>query len=219
MEAENYEKSAVRVAIVEDQEATRDGLALLLEGAAGIAAVGAWPSFEEAWPRLPAARPDVVLLDLGLPGLSGIEGARRLATLTPRPEILVLTVFGDDDHVFEAICAGASGYLLKDTPPEKLLAAIAEVASGGVPMSPEVARKVFATFQKIAPPRQAEQRLSTRELEVLQLFADGHSYKTAAKALAVSIDTVRFHIRNIYEKLHVHSKSEAVVKALREGLL
>lgn len=212
-------KPAVRVAIVEDQEATRDGLALLLGGAAGITAIGAWPSFEAAWPNLAAEKPDVVLLDLGLPGISGIEGARRLANLSPRPEILVLTVFGDDDHVFEAICAGASGYLLKDTPPEKLLAAIKEVSAGGVPMSPEVARKVFATFQKIAPPRQPEQRLSARELEVLQLFADGHSYKTAAKTLQVSIDTVRFHIRNIYEKLHVHSKSEAVVKALREGLL
>lgn len=216
----NPEKgSTVRVAIVEDQEATRDGLALLLGEAPGLAPIGAWPSFEDAWPMLQAARPEVVLLDLGLPGISGIEGARRLGALSPRPEILVLTVFGDDDHVFEAICAGASGYLLKDTPPEKLLAAIREVAAGGVPMSPEVARKVFATFQKIAPPRQPEQRLSARELEVLQLFADGHSYKTAAKHLEVSIDTVRFHIRNIYEKLHVHSKSEAVVKALREGLL
>lgn len=209
----------LRVAIVEDQKITRDGLALLLGGAEGYEMTGAWASFEEAWPHCVAERPDVVLLDLGLPGISGIEGARRLAALDPKPEILVLTVFGDDDHVFEAICAGAGGYLLKDTPPERLLTSISEVCQGGAPISPEVARKVFATFQKVAPPRRAEERLSPRELEVLQLFADGHSYKTAARQLELSIDTVRFHIRNIYEKLHVHSKSEAVVKALREGLL
>jgi DNA-binding NarL/FixJ family response regulator len=160
-----------------------------------------------------------MLMDVGLPGMSGIEGVRALKERLPDLQILILTVYGDDDHVFEAICAGAHGYLVKDTPPDRLLEAIRELRTGGAPMSPEVARKVVTMFQKIAPPRSEDNRLSVRELEVLKLLAEGHSYKTAAARLAVSLDTVRFHVRNIYEKLHVHSKSEAVVKALKSGML
>lgn len=209
----------VRVAIVEDQRQTREGLAALIDGTPGHRTVGRFGSMEEALARLAGRPPDVLLLDLGLPGMSGIEGVRRLTERFPGLLILILTVYGDDDHVFEAICAGAHGYLVKDTPPERLLAAIDELRAGGAPMSPEVARKVVTMFQRIAPPRGEDNRLSARELEVLKLLAEGHSYKTAAARLALSLDTVRFHVRNIYEKLHVHSKSEAVVKALKSGLL
>ncbi len=209
---------ALRVALVEDQESIREGLSALID-AAGLRAVGAFGSMEKALPALLADPPDVALLDIGLPGMSGIEGVRRIKQQAPGVEVMILTVFGDDDHVFEAICAGASGYLLKDTPPERLIAAIRELAGGGAPMSPEVARRVVTMFSRVAPPRQEGERLTPRELDLLEALAEGHSYKTAARVLGLSIDTIRFHIRNVYAKLHVHSKSEAVVQALRRGLV
>ncbi len=209
----------IKIAVVEDQRQTREGLATLLDGTPGFRTIGRFASMEEALARIEQEPPQVVLLDLGLPGMSGIEGVRQLKARLPAVQILVLTVYADDDHVFEAICAGASGYLLKDTPPARLLDSIRELQEGGAPMSPEIARKVVSTFRRIAPPRDGPEQLSPRELETLKLLTEGHSYKTAAVALGVSVDTVRFHVRNIYEKLHVHSKSEAVVKALRSGLL
>lgn len=209
----------LKVAIVEDQRQTREGLTTLLASAPGFHIAGSYASMEEALAKMRPEPPDVMLLDIGLPGMSGIEGVRRLKALHPELQILMLTVFGDDDHIFEAICGGATGYLLKDTPPGKLLDSIRELERGGAPMSPEVARRVVTTFQKVAPQPDDNHRLSARELDVLKLLAAGHSYKTTARQLSLSIDTVRFHIRNIYDKLHVHSKSEAVVKALRGGLL
>ncbi len=209
----------ITVAIIEDQKQTREGLAMLIDGTAGYRTVGKFASMEEALAKLEWYPPDVVLVDIGLPGMSGIEGVRQIKARWPSLHILMLTVYADDDHIFEAICAGACGYLLKDTPPPKLLEAIGEACGGGAPMSPDVARKVVAMFQEIVTPRKEEHRLTPRELEVLKLLADGHSYKTAANALSLSLDTIRFHIRNIYEKLYVHSKSEAVLKALRSGLL
>ena len=209
----------IKIAIVEDQRHTRDGLAMLIGGTAGYRITGSFGSMEEALENLRNEPPDVLLSDIGLPGLSGIDGVRRLHVLFPAMQVLMLTVHGDDDHLFEAICAGATGYLLKETPPAKLLEAIREVHTGGAPMSPEVARKVVAMFQRVAPPKAEDHRLSSRELELLKLLAEGHSYKTAAHALSLSIDGIRFHVRNIYERLHVHSKSDAVLKALRSGLL
>ena len=209
----------IRLAIVEDQEQTRQGLAILLGGMPGCRLIGAFESMERALRELKNEPPDVALLDIQLPGMSGIEGVRQLKKIFPSLQVLMLTVFADNDHVFEAICAGASGYLLKDTPPERLTEAIRELHAGGAPMSPEIARKVVGMFGKVAPPRKEEHRLSPREVELLKLLAEGHSYKTAAKALSISIDTVRFHIRNIYDKLHVHSKSEAVILALRQGIV
>lgn len=210
----------VRVAIVEDQRGLRDGLVALIGGTEGFTLVGAYGSMEDALPRLEADPPDVLLADIGLPGISGTEGVRRLKARLPALQILMLTVYADNDHVFEAVCAGACGYLLKDTPPTKLLEALREVCAGGAPMSPEIARKVVEMFQRVAPPPvTAPHRLSPREVEVLKLLAEGHVYKTAAAELNLSLDTVRFHIRNIYEKLHVHSKSEAVLSALRSGIL
>jgi DNA-binding NarL/FixJ family response regulator len=210
----------VRVAIVEDQRGLRDGLVALIGGTPGFALTGAYGSMEEALARVETDAPQILLADIGLPGMSGIEGVRRLKGRFPSLQIAMLTVFADNEHVFEAICAGACGYLLKDTPPDRLLDGLRELDVGGAPMSPEVARKVVEMFQKVAPPPpNAPHRLSTSEIEVLKLLAEGHVYKTAAAELGLALDTVRFHVRNIYEKLHVHSKSEAVLTALRQGIL
>lgn len=212
----------IRVVIVEDQDRTREGLATLIDGTPGFHAVGRFASMEDALEGLDGSDergPDVALLDIGLPGMSGIQGARLLRERFAAIQVLMLTVFADNDHVFAAICSGASGYLLKDTPPERLVDAIRELHAGGAPMSPEIARKVVEMFSRVAPPRREEHRLSAREVELLQLLAQGHSYKTAAKALSISIDTIRFHVRNVYGKLHVHSKSEAVILALKRGIV
>jgi DNA-binding NarL/FixJ family response regulator len=209
----------IRVAIVEDQRRTREGLAALIGGTAGYRTVGVWETMEEALIKLEWDPPDVLLADIKLPGMSGIDGVRRLKTRYPALPILMLTVYADNDHIFEAICAGACGYLLKDTPPTRLLDAIREAQEGGAPMSSEIARRVVTMFQSIAPQKGEDHDLSPREIEVLKLLAAGHSYKTAADAASISVDTLRFHIRNIYEKLHVHSKSEAVLKAFRSGII
>lgn len=206
------------IAIVEDQDQTRRNLREEVELDPELLVVGAWTSMEEALPNLLCSPPDVLLTDIGLPGISGIEGLRRYRAVHPVALVLVLSVFGDDRTVFEAICAGASGYLLKDTPPERMRLAVREVLAGGAPMTPEVARRVLATFRKF-PVVPGEHDLSPRELDVLRAFGQGHSYKTAAQALDVRIDTLRFHVKNVYAKLHVHSKSEAVAEALRRGFL
>jgi DNA-binding NarL/FixJ family response regulator len=209
----------IRVAIIEDQRPMRETLAAIVGGAPDLDLVGRYASMEDALPALARLEPDVVLADIKLPGMSGIDGVRRLKAMKPATQILMLTVFADNDSVFDAICAGASGYLLKDTPREKLLTSIRELAAGGAPMSGEIARKVVTMFQHIAPVKRDGPELSDREVEVLRLLADGHVYKTAADTLGISPDTVRFHVRNIYEKLHVHTKSEAVQKAFRHGIL
>ena len=211
--------ATIRVAIVEDQRRTREGLAALVGGAGGFGVVGAFGSMEEALAGIALVPPDVLLADIGLPGMSGTEGVKLAKQRFPALQILMLTVHADDEHVFAAICAGACGYLLKDTPPETLLDAIRELHAGGAPMSPGIARSVVTTFQRFAPPAGAAHGLSARELDVLKLLVDGHSYKTAARALDLSIDTIRFHVRNVYEKLHVHSKSEAVRAALERRIL
>jgi DNA-binding NarL/FixJ family response regulator len=173
---------------------------------------------EEALLALRPPLPDVVLLDIGLPGISGIEGVRRIRQQHPAVQVLMLTVYDDDQRVFEALCAGACGYLLKKTPPARLIESVAEVAAGGAPMSPEVARRVVALFRRFRPPERADYRLTPHETRLLKLLCDGHNYKSAALELGVTVHAVSFHMRRIYEKLEVHSKSAAVAKALREGL-
>jgi DNA-binding NarL/FixJ family response regulator len=210
-------KDEIRVVLVEDQRRTREGLVALINGSPGMRVVGQYGSGEEALSRAGMDNPDVILTDLGLPGMSGIELVGRLREILPRTPILVLTVHGEDRHVFDALCTGACGYLLKDVEPARLLDSIREMHAGGAPMSPEVARRVVLMFQKFAPPITEQNQLSAREMDVLQLLAEGHSYKTCADRLTVSHDTIRFHVRNIYERLHVHSKSEAVIKALKSG--
>jgi len=209
----------IRVALVEDQRVTREGLGLLIGGSPGFKMCGQYGSMEVALEQIRDNRPDVLLADIGLPGMSGIEGVGRIHGLMPELPILMLTVHEDSDSVFSAVCAGACGYLLKETPPARLLESIRELHEGGAPMSPGIARKVVLMFQKTAPPKHEEMQLSARQSEILGLLAEGHSYKTCAAALDVGLDTIRSHVRKIYERLHVHSRSEAVWKALQGGLI
>jgi len=209
----------IQVAIVEDQRRTREGLAALIDGAPGLRVAGQFDRVEALLQQRDGGPPDVLLLDIGLPGMSGIDGVRCLRERWPDLRILILTVHGDDDHVFAAICAGACGYLLKDTPPATLLEAITQVHGGGAAMSPGIAHNVLTMFRRISPPRGGDHDLTEREVQVLRQLAEGLAYKQIAATLQVSLDTVRFHLRNIYGKLHVHSKSEAVIAALRRGIV
>jgi DNA-binding NarL/FixJ family response regulator len=211
--------AALKVGIIEDQPKIREGLKALIDGTEGYRCVGSFGSMEEALEKLDDELPDVLLVDIGLPGMSGIEGTRRLKDQHPGLAVLMLTVYDDDRRIFDALCAGACGYLLKKTPPARLLEGLKEVVGGGAPMSPEVARRVVALFRDIRPPERADYQLTPHEIRILTLLVEGHNYKTAADHLDVSINTIRFHMRSIYEKLQVHSKSEAVSKALRGRII
>jgi DNA-binding NarL/FixJ family response regulator len=209
----------LRVVIVEDDHTTRSGLAALIEGTSGYSCVGQYPSVEHALRGMRQGAIDVVLLDVNLPGMSGSEGVRAIRERCPAAEVLMLTVYTGEDKIFESICNGAVGYLLKTTPPAKLLEAIREAADGGAPMSPEIARRIVTLFRKTAPAEPLIEQLTTQELRLLQLLAEGHRYRAAGEQLGISVNTVRSYVRNIYDKLHVHSKSEAVSRALRRGLI
>ena len=211
--------NAVRVAIIEDDRRIREGLSTLINGSPGYRCVTSFRSMESALATNWVEIPDVTLVDLGLPGMSGIEGLPILRKRYPTIALLVLTVYEDDDRIFRALCAGASGYLLKKTPPAKLLDGLAEVLAGGAPMSPEIARRVIALFRQVRPPERVEYDLTPHELRLLKLLVEGHNYQSASAELGVSFSTINFHMQNIYAKLQVHSKSEAVVKALRHGLV
>lgn len=209
----------IRVAIIEDQRDFREALAALIDGSEGFSCKQRYGSMEEGLEGIAHTLPDVALVDIGLPGLSGIDGVRLLRQRHPALPALILTVYNDDERIFEAMCAGACGYLLKKTPKARLLECIREVVAGGAPMSPEVARRVVELFRKVRPPHGSIHQLTPREMRLLALLGEGHYYKTAAAELGISINTVSTHMRRIYEKLQVHSKSEAVAKALREGLI
>ncbi|HTT62054.1 MAG TPA: response regulator transcription factor [Bryobacteraceae bacterium] len=209
----------IRVAIIEDQHEIRDGLKTLISGTPGYRVTGAWRSIEDALEEIAREVPDVALVDIGLPGMPGTEGIRILKERYPKLRALMLTVYDDDERIFRAICAGASGYLLKSTPPFKLLESLREVMTGGAPMSPTVASQVLSLFREFRPLKHTDRHLSPHETRLLSLLVDGHNLKTAAAELRVSRATVAWHLHNIYEKLQVHSKSEAVAKALRSGLI
>jgi DNA-binding NarL/FixJ family response regulator len=211
--------AVIKVAIIEDLREVREGLAMLINGTSGFSCVGRFRSMEEAIENLSREMPDIVLTDIGLPGMDGIAGIKILHEKFPDLPCLALTVYDDDERIFAALCAGAIGYLLKNTQPARLLESLREVKAGGAPMSPEVARRVITLFQNFTPPQNAGYHLTPQEKELLKLLTEGHSYKTAAYQLKISIHTVSFHLRNVYEKLRVHSKSEAVAKALREQLV
>jgi DNA-binding NarL/FixJ family response regulator len=208
----------LRVAIVEDDTRSREGLALLIGGTPGYRCVGSFGSVEEALSATIAPPPDVLLLDIELPGMSGSEGVRVLQERWISTQILMLTVFAERARVFESICNGACGYMLKQTPPVRLLEAIREAHEGGAPMSPEIARQVVTLFRRTVPPASGEP-LTPQEVRLLGLLAEGYSYLNAAGQLNISVNTVRNYIRTIYDKLHVHSKSEAVSKAIRKGII
>lgn len=209
----------IAVAIVEDLREIRDGLAVLINGTHGFRCAGSYRTMEDALSNIDANLPDVVISDIGLPGMSGTEGIRILRERYPSLPIMALTVFDDDDEVFEALCAGACGYLLKSTPPARLLESVREVFDGGAPMSPPVARRVVSIFREFRPPERATFHLTPQEKELLKLLVGGHHYKTAADCMGISKHTISFHLRNIYAKLEVHSKTEAVARAVRERLV
>lgn len=208
----------IRVGIVEDDKHIREGLCDLLQGTEEFRCTMTFSSTEQTLVLIDRNPPDVLLVDIGLPGVSGIEGIRRLKRRYPKMLFLVLTIYEDDDRIFDALCAGACGYLLKKTPSDRLLESIRDAMRGGSPISPEVAHHVIQLFQKLQPDKDFE-RLTHYETRVLKLLAEGNSYGTASEDLGISVNTIRFHVRNIYAKLQVHSKSEAVAKALRNRLI
>ncbi len=209
----------IKVAIIEDQREVREGLAILINGTPGFRCTGNYRTMEDALRVISIGLPNVILTDIGLPGMSGTEGIRILKARFPDIPIVALTVYDHEGEIFDALCAGANGYLLKNTPPARLLDCLREVLQGGAPMSPEVARRVVALFREFRPPDRASHNLTQQETELLKLLIEGHNYKTAAAELSISINTVKFHLKNVYEKLQVHTKTEAVAKALRDRLV
>lgn len=208
----------LRVLVVEDDRGLRRSLELLLDSSPGFRCAASAPSAEEG--LLAFGRDvDLVLLDVNLPGRPGSEAVASFRERRPTVPVVMLTVQEDAEVIFRALCNGASGYLLKRTPPAELLAALAEAGAGGAPMSPEVARKVVGYFHALPPPSPPEAPLSPQETRLLRLLVDGATYQKAADEMGISVNTVRNHVRSIYEKLHVHSKSEAVGKALKSRLV
>jgi DNA-binding NarL/FixJ family response regulator len=216
---ERPSQSVIRAAIIEDQRDIREALAALISGTEGYRCTGSFRSMEEALEKIKQEIPDVVLCDIGLPGMSGIEGIRILKEQYPTLLMLMLSVYDDDERIFDALCAGACGYLLKRTPPARLLESLREAVTGGAPMSPEVANRVITLFREINPTERCDYELTPHETRLLKLLVEGHNYTTAAVELGVSYNTIKFHMRHIYEKLQVHSKSEAVSKALQNRLI
>lgn len=217
----------IRVVIVEDDRVSREGLRLLVDGTPGYRCAGTYASLEQVLAARPGAReaPDVVLLDIRLPGMQGPQGIDELRARWAGAAVVMLTGFDDEDKIFASLCNGASGYILKRIAPARLLEAIRYAHEGGAPMSPEIATKVVRLFQRLprpgphTPQTSAGSDLTSQQRELLRLLAEGYSYQAAGERLGISINTVRNYIRNIYDKLQVHTKSEAVSKAIRAGLL
>jgi DNA-binding NarL/FixJ family response regulator len=211
---------SIKVAIFEDNGSLRNSLYQLIDGSNGFACVGAFPDCSNILTNIATIKPNVILMDIQLPGINGIEGVRLVKSKYPDIKILMQTIFEDTDKIFESICAGASGYILKNTTPARILEAITEIFEGGASMSPSIATKVLAIVKDPdSLIQKATYHLSEREKEILACLVKGMSYKLIAASCFISIDTVRGHIRNIYEKLQVHSKSEAVVKAIRKNIV
>jgi DNA-binding NarL/FixJ family response regulator len=208
----------IRVALIEDEQEVRKGLSYILNHTEGFRCSGEFVSYEEALAQLKTP-PDVLLSDIGLPGVQGDEGAALFKQKFPSTAIVMLTVYRDDERIFRSILAGASGYILKKEPPGKILEAIRDVHAGGASMSAETAAKVLEAFRSLTPRKDKHAALTEREEDILRELVRGNSYKSTADHLFISVHTVRFHIRSIYEKLHVHSKSQAVAKALKDRLL
>jgi DNA-binding NarL/FixJ family response regulator len=209
----------IRVLIYEDNPQLREGLAMLINGSDGFEVLAAYKNCNSILEELEAWKPDVILMDIDMPGVNGIEGLKQVRKVNTEVKILMLTVFDDNRNVFESLRNGANGYVLKKTPPAKLLEYISEAASGGAPMTASIATQVLKMFSEIQNPVHAEYNLSEREKQVLQFPVNGYSYKMIAAEMFIAVDTVRSHIKKIYEKLQVNSKSEAVAKAFKDNIL
>jgi DNA-binding NarL/FixJ family response regulator len=203
---------SIRVAIVEDNRAVRENLSLLIEAAPGFSCVARCASAEEAWQHLPGIAPDVILMDIHLPGRNGISCVAQLRTVLPQSQVIMLTIEEDSEQVFESMKAGATGYLVKHATPQEILEAVADVHRGGAPMSSQIARKVVTAFRQQPEIQASDLRLSPREEQVLRLLAKGHRSKEIADELGVGLGTVNTYVRHIYEKLHVRSRAEAVAR-------
>ncbi len=206
----------IKVAIFEDNSNMREGLYQLINGSQGFTCTGAFPNCDDLVQRIEKSNPDVIVMDIEMPGISGIEGVKLVKENFPEMKILMETIFEDDKKIFDSICAGAEGYILKNTPPVEILGAIKEIYEGGSPMTPTIANRVL---KMIKSQRASDSKnlfnLTDREKEILSCLVEGMSYKLIADECAISIDTVNVHIKNIYKKLQVHSKSEAVAKAIK----
>ena len=207
----------ITVSIVEDHAPTRDGLSQLINRTTDFNCVSQHGSAEDAIERVPGFKPDVVLMDINLPGMSGVDAVRRLKTPLPQTHFIMLTVYKDNDAIFNALMAGANGYLLKQTPPKELLAALREVCAGGAPVTSQIARKIIEAFRQTRTPPNEAEGLSTREQQVLELLSQGYLYKEIANHLQISYRTVSTHVEHIYAKLHVHSRAQAVARHLRQS--
>jgi len=210
---------SIRVSIYEDNDDLRESLSYLVMGTGTFQLMGAYPDCSKVMENCVVAKPDVILMDIDMPGISGIEATAMIKATFPEINIMILTIFEDKNKVFDALCAGATGYMLKKSSAVEILEAISELHNGGSPMTGEIARKVFEFFSSPAISKNNDYALSARELDILKCLVEGDSYKMIADSCCISIGTVRFHINNIYKKLHVNSKSEAVIKAMRERLV
>ncbi len=208
------QKKLVRIVIIEDDDIIRESFATLINANKDYICVSNYNNCEEAIQKLESDKPDIILMDISLPGISGIEGIKRIKNVKPNIEIITVTVHEENDKVFDALCAGATGYLTKNISPKRMIEAINEVLHGGAPMSTNIARKVIRSFQK-----STESPLTSRETEVLQHLAKGKSYTMIADELYINKETVRTHIKNIYQKLNVNSKAGAIEKATRDRLI
>lgn len=211
--------SPTTVAIVEDDARMREAVQQLIDAEPDFRCRGVYGSAEQALRSLGGFPADLLLLDIHLPGMPGSEAVRLFHDRFPQTRVVMFTVFEDDARIFTSLCNGATGYVLKKTPPAKLFQALRDARDGGAPLSPEIARRVVDLFRKMRPQELASEALTATEVRLLALLAEGHSYQSAADRMAISINTVRDHVRSIYEKLHVHSKSAAVSKALRAGII
>jgi len=213
----------IRVAIFEDNKLLRDALEAILNGTPGYSCCGAYADAQMLSSRIKSASPDVVLMDIEMPGLNGIEATKIIGREFPEIKVLIQTVFNDNEKIFQALSAGASGYVLKNDPPAKQIEAIHEVFNGGAPMSPSIARKVLQFFSHknviLVMPESNDHQLSDREKEILALMTEGDNYRAIAEKAFISYETVRTHVKKIYKKLHVASRSEAIMKAYQQGIV